>query len=107
VLGIGTGTIEGRATDARQQIAPYRTVVLLPDVPLRHRFDLHRVTQTDTSGKYRFQNVNPGAYKIFAFDQIDAGAWEDATLMQGYEGGGQQIRVLENSQQTLDLKVIP
>jgi hypothetical protein len=107
VLGIGTGTIEGRATDARQQIAPYRTVVLLPDVPLRHRFDLHRITQTDTSGKYRFQNVTPGAYKIFAFDQIDVGAWEDATFMQGYEGGGQQIRVLENSQQTLDLKVIP
>ena len=107
VLGIGTGTVEGRATDARQQIAPYRTVVMLPDVPLRHRFDLHRVTLTDTSGKFRFQNVTPGAYKIFAFDQIEAGAWEDPTLMQGYEGGGQTIRVLESSRQNLELKVIP
>jgi hypothetical protein len=107
VLGLGTGTVEGRATDARQQVAPYRTVVLLPDVPLRHRFDLYRVATTDTSGKFRFQNVTPGAYKIFAWDRIESGAWEDATVMQGYEGGGQSLRVQENSQQTMELKVIP
>ena len=107
VLAIGTGTVEGRAVDARQQIVPYRTVVLLPDVPLRHRFDLNRVTTTDTTGRFRFQNVTPGTYKIFAFDRIESGAWEDVTVMQGYDGGGQSIRVQENSQQAMEVKVIP
>jgi hypothetical protein len=107
VLGIGTGAVDGRVTDAKQQVTPYRTVVLLPDVPLRHRFDLYRVTTTDTSGRFRLQNVTPGAYKIFAWDQIESGAWEDVAVMQGYEGGGQTLRVQENSQQTMELKVIP
>jgi hypothetical protein len=107
VLGVGTGTIDGVAVDAKQQISPYRTVVLLPDVPLRHRFDLHRTATTDTAGKFRFQNVTPGAYKIFAFDNIPAGAWEDTTLMQGYEGGGRSIRIQENGRETLELRVIP
>jgi hypothetical protein len=107
VLGVGTGTVEGRVSDAKQLPSPYRTVVLLPDIPLRHRFDLHRMTTTDSAGKFRFQNVTPGAYKIFAFDRIEAGAWEDTTAMIGFEGGGQAIRILENSQQTLEVKVIP
>ena len=81
--------------------------MLLPDVPLRHRFDLYRVTTTDTSGRFRLQNVTPGAYKIFAWDQIESGAWEDVSVMQLYEGGGQTLRVQENSQQTMELKVIP
>lgn len=107
VLGLGTGTIEGVAVDAKQQPAPYRTVVLLPDVPLRHRFDLHRTTTSDTAGRFRLQNVTPGSYKIFAFDNIAAGAWEDITLMQGYEGGGRPIRVQESGKETLELRVIP
>jgi hypothetical protein len=107
VLGLGTGTIEGVAVDAKQQIAPYRTVVLLPDVPLRHRFDLHRTTTTDTTGKFRLPNVTPGAYKIFVFDNIPAGAWEDSFLMQGYEGGGRSLRIQENGKENLELRVIP
>jgi hypothetical protein len=107
VLGIGTGSIEGVAVDAKQQPLPYRTVVLLPDVPLRHRFDLHRMTTTDTFGKFRLQNVVPGSYKIFAFDQIAPGAWEDATVMQGYDAGGRPVQIQENSKESLELRVIP
>lgn len=105
VLGIGTGTIEGTTVDERQQPAPYRTVVLLPDVPLRHRFDLHRVTTSDTFGKFRLANVTPGSYKLFAFDRIDTGAWEDAIVMQGYEGGGRPVRIQENSKETIEMRI--
>jgi len=107
VLGIGTGTVDGRVVDAKQQPSAYRTVVLLPDIPLRHRFDLHRVTTTDTAGKFRFQNVDPGSYKLFAFDRIENGAWEDTTLMVSYESGGQPIRIQEHSQQSVEVRVIP
>jgi protocatechuate 3,4-dioxygenase beta subunit len=107
VLGIGTGLIEGVALDAKQQPAPYRTVALLPDIPLRHRFDLYRTTTSDTSGNFRLQNITPGSYKIFAFDQIAPGAWEDVTLMQGYEGRGRPIVVQERSRETIELRVIP
>jgi len=106
VLGTGTGTVEGTAVDDKQQPAPYRTIVLLPDVPLRHRFDLHRVTTSDTSGKFRLQNVTPGSYKLFAFDKIDAGAWEDASVMQSYEGGGHSMRIQENSKETVEVRVV-
>jgi Carboxypeptidase regulatory-like domain len=105
VLGIGTGSIEGTTVDERQQPAPYRTVVLLPDVPLRHRFDLHRVTTSDTFGKFRVTNITPGSYKLFAFDRIDAGAWEDTTVMQGYEGGGRPFRIQENSKETVEMRI--
>jgi len=106
VLGIGTGTIEGTAVDDKQQPARYRTVVLLPDVPLRHRFDLYRVATSDTFGKFRLQNITPGPYKLFAFDKIDAGAWEDPTVMQGYEGGGQPLRIQENSRETVEVRIV-
>jgi Carboxypeptidase regulatory-like domain len=106
VLGIGTGTIEGTALDDKQQPAPYRTVVLLPDVPLRHRFDLHLVTTSDTFGKFRLQNITPGSYKLFAFDRIDNGAWEDATVMQGFEGGGYPIRIQENGKESVELRIV-
>jgi hypothetical protein len=79
---------------------------LLPDVPLRHRFDLHRVTTSDTAGKFRLQNITPGSYKLFAFDKIDAGAWEDATVIQSYEGGGNSMRIQENSREAVEVRIV-
>jgi hypothetical protein len=50
--------------------------------------------------------VTPALTNI-AFDNIPPGAWEDATMMLGYEGGGRSIRVQENGKDNLELRVIP
>jgi len=43
---------------------------------------------------------------LFAFDKIDAGAWEDPAVMQGYEGGGQPLRIQENSRETVEVRIV-
>jgi hypothetical protein len=107
VLGTGAGAVEGRVLNEKREPAPNRRVALLPDLPLRHRFDLYRTATTDTLGRFRFQNLTPGAYKVFAWDRIETGAWEDPGVMIPFEGYGQAIQIQESGKQNIDVSVIP
>src|SRR5262249_50500130 len=71
------------------------TVVLLP--MNRNRIDLIRFVTTDASGKFRFDRVPPGDYKLFAWDEVEQGAWQDPQFMQSFEERGMAIRVEEGT----------
>ena len=61
---------------------------------------------TGSDGRFRFQEIPPGDYKLFAWDDIDPGAWQNADFMRLYESRGRALRVSENSKEELQLNVI-
>ena len=67
------------------------TVALLPNV--RGRFDLVRTATTDPSGRFRLDRVAPGDYKVFAWNEVSDGDWQDPDVMRAYEERGTPIRV--------------
>lgn len=97
VLGTNPGTITG--TVGAGDIA----VVLLPN--LRGRIDLYQTTTSDPYGKFRFDKVSPGDYKLFAWSEVENGSWFDADFMRNYENRGAPIHVDEG--RTLDVRVQP
>ena len=101
------GIIEGRALDSLGQPAINVTVALTPDAPLRNRTDLYKTTQTDALGRFQLQNIAPGGYKLYAWEEGEPGAWQDANFMRAYEDLGQSIRVTESSNQVIDAAVVP
>ena len=98
-------SVEGRVVDSKQQPVPNAVVVLVPPPNSRQRADRYAFTATDASGRFRIQNV-PGDYKLFAWEDIEHGAWQDPAVIQIYESRGQQIWLNSNTQQGIELRVI-
>jgi hypothetical protein len=81
-------------------------VVLVHDDALRYRVN-EKFTTSDSNGRFQFQNVPPGSYKLFAWEKIDRAAWNDPGVMQEYERYATPIRIEAGSKMSIDLKAIP
>lgn len=105
VIGTNPGTLNGRVVDDRQQPVPGTTVVLIHDNGLRYRVN-EKTAASDASGQFEIQNVPPGSYKLFAWESIERGAWQDPEFMQSFENRGVDVHVDEGGKTSVEVKVI-
>jgi hypothetical protein len=106
VIGINPGAAEGRVLDDKQLPVASATVALIPDSGLKYRVP-HPVVISDTAGRFQFKSVPPGDYNLYAWEEIDAGGWQDPGYMQPYESLGKRVSIGEGKTTTLDLGLIP
>jgi len=83
------------------------TVVLLPaDVSKRHDiFD--KMATTDQFGSFTIRGIAPMEYKVFAFEDLDLGAWQDPDLMNDVESLGEKVVSTAGGAVNVQLKSIP
>jgi hypothetical protein len=81
-------------------------VVLIPD-RLRSRNELYKATIADGSGRFTLPNVEPGDYKLFAWERVEPFAYTDAEFIAPFEPQGKKVQVGESSEQSVELSVIP
>ncbi len=82
------------------------TVVLVPMGKRRENPYFYRTTLTDALGKFSLQGVPPGEYRIFAWDDVDSGAWQDPEFLAVYEERGTRVTVVEGAILATDVKLI-
>jgi Carboxypeptidase regulatory-like domain len=95
VIGTNPGGLAGRVTAAGDKLSPATMVVLLPGVSRRFRTELERATVADSDGNFEFQRIPPGDYVLFAFDDVEVGAWRDPDFIRRVENQGKAIQVRE------------
>jgi hypothetical protein len=105
-MDLHPGRIEGRAFNLQGEPAADVAVILTPDANGPHRADLHRTVRTDVSGLYRIDDLAPGNYKLFAWEDAEPVAWHDADYLRVYETQGKQVRITEGSTHRIDTVVI-
>jgi protocatechuate 3,4-dioxygenase beta subunit len=81
-------------------------VVLVPDYPNRQRLDVYETGMTDRSGHLQLKNLEPGNYKAFAWEYLEAGRWEDADFIQRYDDLGTPVHIAESATGNVSLTVI-
>jgi hypothetical protein len=106
VIGTNPGVVRGRVVDSSDRPMSAMTVVAIPDNGQRFRTD-HRFTASDAEGQFLLENMPPGAYKIYAWEQVFPGAWQDSSFIQPYESQGHPISVEEDSTVVVDIRGIP
>jgi hypothetical protein len=106
VISSNTGTVNGTVLNERQEPSVNCIVVLVPSVERRFRGDLYKSASTDALGRVHLEGVPPGDYKIFAWEDVESGAWQDPDFMRQNEERGRPVRVTENSQTDIELRVI-
>ncbi len=107
VLAPGAGEVTGVVQDNKQTPSPGATVVLLP-VAQSHRLRLREQnTMADQNGRYTFKNIDPGDYKLFAWEDVEPGAWSDPDFMKPFETKGVAVTIREHGRESVPLDVIP
>jgi protocatechuate 3,4-dioxygenase beta subunit len=108
VVSTNTGIADGTVANEKQDPSTNVTVVLIPDAPRRNRLDLYRTTSTDAMGHFHIEGVPPGDYKLFSWEDVETGAWQDPDFIRAVEGRGKSIRINDGSTTSNnDLRVIP
>src|SRR4030095_9128639 len=87
VLASG-GKLSGVVANERNEPMPSVKVVLVPDFAYRQRDDLYKSAVTDSSGNFKIQGIAPGDYRVFAWEDIPDGAWQDADVLRNVEVRG-------------------
>jgi hypothetical protein len=102
-----TGQVEGSVEDAKDAPAAGVTVVLVPEDAARRELpEWHRATTTDQFGGFTLSGVRPGDYRLFAWNDVEDGAWMDPEFIKPFEETGQPIKVRAGGSETVVLKVI-
>src|SRR5215471_18618803 len=86
VIGRNAGAIDGQVVTDRQMPVADASVVLVPDI--RRRTDLYRSASTDARGRFHFDRVPPGDYKVLSWEEVEEGAWYDPEFLRAGENRG-------------------
>jgi protocatechuate 3,4-dioxygenase beta subunit len=109
VIGVNAPQITGAVQDpTTQQPAAGVTVVLVPQEKERREVSLfYRTASTDQNGNFTMARVNPGEYKVYAWDDVENGAWFDPDFLKPVESKGSPVSVREGSPVSVQLTMIP
>ena len=107
VLSVNAGALEGVVRDNLRSIVPGARVALVPDAAHRQLAHLYQSTTTDESGIFLLQGIPPGDYKLFAWEDIESGQWQDGEFLTRHESAGRPVHIIENGRQTIEATAIP
>jgi Carboxypeptidase regulatory-like domain len=107
-IGANAGSLEGNVFNSGQPRRPVgaATVVLIQENGQRFHVN-HNFAISDDSGGFRIPRIPPGDYRIFAWESIEPGAWQNADFVKTYESRGTPVRVNEGGRVTIDVTSIP
>ena len=67
---------------------------------------LYKSLTTDQYGHFNLRGIAPGDYKLFSWNQVEDGAWEDADFLKPFEEKGEKVTVLEGDAKSVNLTTI-
>jgi hypothetical protein len=107
-LGANAGQVEGSVISPKQEPAPGATVVLIPQSPKRReQFSFYKTVTSDQYGHFLIKNVDPGEYKVYAWEDLEMGAYMDPEFVKPVENRGQAVSIHESSREKVQLDLIP
>ena len=104
VSGAG-GTLDGTVRIRSDQTYTGAQVVLIPEDPERN--DLYKVASADQYGRFTLTGIAPGNYRVFAWEDAPAGAFQDPGFVDLFEDFGERIEIEQASQSQIQPQLIP
>jgi len=104
LLSSSGGQVEGVVLNAGEQPATGAVVVLVPE--RRSQWRLYKENTTDQYGRFHIKGIGPGEYKLFAWEDVETGAYEDPEFLKGFDALGERVSIREGSHESKELKLI-
>jgi protocatechuate 3,4-dioxygenase beta subunit len=98
--------VQGAVTDADGLPLAGVWAVLVPEQAHRGQMQMYKVATTDQYGHFELRGIPPGDYKLFSWDQVENGAWQDPEFLKPFEEKGEEVKLQEGDQKTINLTAI-
>jgi protocatechuate 3,4-dioxygenase beta subunit len=98
--------VQGSVVDTEGLPASGVWVVLVPDTEHRAQSRRYKTATTDQYGRFDLRGIAPGDYKIFSWEQVENGSWEDPEFLKPFEEKGEAISFQKGEQKTVNLTAI-
>jgi hypothetical protein len=106
VLGTDVGEVEGSVKKASGDAAAHVRVTLIAYGSRLGNIDFSRSGFSDDEGKFHLRNIAPGAYKIFAWEDVPVGAPQDPDFRKPFEKQAVDVKMEPNGHATVELTSI-
>jgi hypothetical protein len=104
-LSSGAGVLEGTVTE-EQKPAEGATCVLIPDGPRRDVALYYKTAISDQNGQFTMRGIAPGDYQVFAWDEVESGAWRDPAFLKKFESKGKSVSIKRSGQESVPLVLL-
>jgi carboxypeptidase family protein len=105
VLGTDVATLRGTVVNQKHEPMPNAVVALVPYPIGSGRNDLYKNGVTDVAGQFQLRGIAPGDYIVFAWDDVEFGAWRDPEFTRSYESVGKRLHIGEAGNETIELTI--
>ena len=105
LLAADGGMVGGVVLDREEKPVMGATVLLLAEPKLRARYDSFHEVTADQHGRFHFENIRPGEYKLFAWDDVEENAWFDPEFLKKFEDGAAAVSVMAKGQASVPIHV--
>lgn len=92
-----SGTVTGKAATPQ--------VILIPEDPARREHETLAAV-FDQNGIFNIESIPPGSYKLYAFENVPEGIWQDPDFLKEVESAGAAIKVAEGDMQTMQIPLL-
>jgi hypothetical protein len=99
------GWVEGVVLDTEDKPIAGAKVVLIPEAKFRSRKDRYFEAETDQYGHFEIENVVPGEYKAYAWDDVEPGIWRDSNFVASIESKGEPITLKASGRESTKLHI--
>jgi hypothetical protein len=98
--------VQGAVSDADGLPLAGVWVVLVPEEAHRAQMQMYKETTTDQYGHFELRGIPPGDYKLFSWDQVENGAWQDPEFLKPFESKGEEVKLQEGESKSVNLTAI-
>lgn len=98
--------VQGTVVDADNLPAIGVWVILVPDDAHRNQHRLYKQSTTDQYGRFDIHGVAPGEYKLFSWEEVEEGAWQDPEFLKAFEDKGESVEFKDLDLKTANLVAI-
>jgi hypothetical protein len=106
-LSSNGGQLDGTVQNEKSEPAMGAFITLIPESSRRVLTYLYKSSMTDQNGHFTLKGIKPGEYKVFAWEKIAPGAYQDPDFLKPLESKGEAVSIKENAHETVQVKVIP
>jgi Carboxypeptidase regulatory-like domain len=98
--------VQGAVADADGLPVAGAWAVLVPEEAHRGQTHMYKETTTDQYGHFELRGIPPGDYKLFSWDQVENGAWQDPEFLKPFEEKGEEVKLQEGEEKSVNLTAI-
>ncbi len=106
VFGADGGQIEGTVQNKNGDASSGMIITVAPPEEYEGRRDLFKQSVTDQNGHFLVQDVAPGSYRIFAWEEFDYMTMQSPEVRKIFESKAASVTVGANGRESIQLKSI-